>query len=133
MHRLVQHHRACRRRQQNDAGLLEHRQHGLGVRRAPIEEECDHVWICHQLLRVLGGERRLVLVVQRHQFDLLAGNAALRIDVVQIQHRADVDFLHRRSDGTGDAGGLTDANLRCGGAPHQETQRNRRRRPHRSC
>ena len=55
---------------------------------APVQEQRQHVVFFDQLARVFGSELGVELVVQRDQFDLLAVDAALGVDHVNVELRS---------------------------------------------
>jgi hypothetical protein len=111
-HRLMQHHGAGRGRDQRHAVLVQDRNDRLGVRCAPAQEQGQHVLLLHQLARVLGRQRGVELVVQRHQLDLLPVDAAPGIDAIDVQPGAVGCLFHARRDRAGEARRLSDQDLR---------------------
>ncbi len=79
---------AGERPDERHARFGEDRQRRRARRRADVGEEQEHAILLDQLLGVLGGKLRLVLVVERLHLDPPAVDAALRIHVVQVELRA---------------------------------------------
>ncbi len=76
-----------------DPRLGEDRQDRRRGGRAHVAEEGEHPLFADELLRVLDGARRLVAVVERLEDDAAAVHAAPRVDVVEVEARAELHVL----------------------------------------
>jgi hypothetical protein len=92
--------------------LLQHGVDGLGVRCAPAHEQGQHAALLDQGAGIGLGLLDVKGVVQGDDFDLFAADAALGVDMVQVELRALHGFLHRGGHRSGDAHGLPNATAR---------------------
>ncbi|EKD98083.1 MAG: hypothetical protein ACD_23C00593G0002 [uncultured bacterium] len=111
-HWLVQCHCPGGGAHQHHAGLVEQRHNALRVRGAPGHEERDGAMFFDEGPGVFQRQLGVELVVQHHQFDLLAAHTALGVDGIQIKGRALHGLFHSDGCRAGDAHCLPDDDLR---------------------
>ena len=114
-HWLVQHHGPGGWAHQRHAMLVQQRDDGFGVGGAPVQEQRQHVVFFDQLARVFGSELGVELVVQRDELDLLAVDAALGVDHVNVELGSVRGFFHPCSHLPGETCGLPHQQLGLGG------------------
>ena len=126
VHRLVQGHRAGGGPDQRHLELHQRRQHRLRVRRAAAQEQGQSPVLDDQLARVVARQLGVELVVQRHQLDELAVDAAGGVDGIEVQLGAGGGLLHAGGYRAGECGALADHDLRTSGERQREGEQGRR-------